>query len=445
MNRFVMMMALALVSSSCGTRKNPEFCTSSADCADPTKPFCDVNGDFGDLRDDCIATPIDGGLDASRCTPGAALACSADTLTTCATTGVTTTEVPCPLGCATTGAIRCLSFEPSNGLGAALAGATGQPDVVFPQNATLDTDLGIVTAPDGTKVAVKSIVVQQLDGLPSIRAFQAGSFVMDNVLIVGTNSLAFVAPGAITVRGKLDASATAAKGGPGSQEFTAVCIGVDAAARTCGFGAGGGGNATMGGGGTGATGPTLGGSMIPGFEPLVGGCRGGNIVGGSSTVVSNGGGGGGGVELVSLTSVSISGLIDLGGGGGASGAGGGSAGTLIIEAPRISLVAPGGFVANGGAGGGCGGAGSDGPSTSVVATNAGCAAAGKGGTSSTPPTTSAQCSQTTGCSCALNDPPEPGGGGAAGRARIVTLDGQFQTSGAPIVDAVITRAQLTIE
>src|SRR5437899_2742770 len=128
-----------------------------------------------------------------------------------------------------------------------------------------------------------------------------------------------------------------------------------------------------------------GGSLIVGFSPLVGGCRGGDVLTPELTTARNGGGGGGAVQLVSLEQVALTnaGFINVGGGGGDDNAGGGSAGTIIIEAPVVHLDgATTGLVANGGAGGGCNTAGPDGTSAANPAIGPKCdvSSAGNGGT-----------------------------------------------------------------
>jgi hypothetical protein len=96
---------------------------------------------------------------------------------------------------------------------------------------------------------------------------------------------------------------------------------------------------------------------------LTGGSRGGNVTKNGNYGV--GGLGGGGLQLVSLSRVAIAstGRIDLNGAGGSHGydlaarmpaGGGGSGGTLVVEAPTVSISANAIAVANGGGGaGGC--------------------------------------------------------------------------------------------
>ena len=121
-------------------------------------------------------------------------------------------------------------------------------------------------------------------------------------------------------------------------------------------GGGGGGGGTFGGpGGTGSS-PIRGGGGLPGtpygsvkLEPLLAGS--GGAAGSSS---ASGGAGGGALQLVSRTSIVVSGRLDAGGsgaqtgGGGSAGAGGGSGGALLIEAPFVAVT--GLLGANGGAG-----------------------------------------------------------------------------------------------
>src|SRR5579862_1885289 len=106
-------------------------CDSDADCKDPAYPFCDVNGEYpasGGEKNVCTIVPDNCPVERCGCMAGAVLSCTGDQVTTCAPDGMSTTMDTCALGCAPDGT-RCLTFDPSNGLGGALAMAEGESDV----------------------------------------------------------------------------------------------------------------------------------------------------------------------------------------------------------------------------------------------------------------------------------------------------------------------------
>jgi len=177
------------------------------------------------------------------------------------------------------------------------------------------------------------------------------------------------------------------------------------------------------------------------FSPLLGGCSGGNQLDTSgANIAAHGGVGGGAIQLVSQTAVTLAGagLIDVGAGGGQVTAGGGSGGVVVIETPKLTITgANAGIVANGGAGGGCGMAGPDGSATTGAAPGATCATnfSGAGGTGATTPGTGCRVGVDT---CNGTCPPAyGGGGGSVGRLRIVTADGNYSTSGSPMMSVGI--------
>ena len=427
------LLVLGLVSAC--TVKNPLFCETDVDCAGTDKPFCDADGEFpasNDTRNTCIEIPADCSIERCGCTPGNAFACDLDQLTVCGADGKSTTTSTCALGCSTEK--RCLTFEPSNGLGPALDIAAGEPDVIVPSGARVDTELGLIQDAAGTPISVRSLLVSQESGT-MIRAFVASSFVIDAVRVRGANSVAFVASGRITIRGTLDARAEGQSiPGPGAQRAPAGCIGapfLQTLPSILVLGGGGGGNSTPGGTGRGVVAGQLGGSAVAGTA-LVGGCGAGDA--------GSGGAGGGAIQLVSMDEIALStaGLIDVGGGGGGASNGGGSGGLVVLEAPHVRIDgAASGIVANGGAGGGCLLAGSDATSNSDTALAPQCtgASAGDGGTGFQLPGSGEV--STSGSAF------KGGGGGAAGRARIATKQGAFEALGNPVISAQTTQVALT--
>ena len=192
-----------------------------------------------------------------------------------------------------------------------------------------------------------------------------------------------------------------------------------------------------------------GGSVQSTFSPLAGGCRGGAILDMmGATTIARGGGGGGAIQLVSGGQIVLSdqGLIDLGAGGGESSAGGGSGGTLVFEAPQVSMTgASAGVTANGGAGGGCdGGIGADALASTAKALGPACSYfyGGNGGTGAELPGNGC----TVQVDCAMGDPAPRygGGGGSVGRMRVATMPGGFSRV-TPVLSVHITTATLAIE
>jgi hypothetical protein len=427
---------VALVFASACTTKQQNKCTSDSDCTNPAYPFCDVDGEFstsGGAKNVCTIVPPDCPVERCGCSPGATT-CTGDQLTTCDAGGTSETSTTCALGCATDGT-RCLSFEPSNGLGPALTAAANEPAVTIPDGATINTDTGEVKSAGGISISVNSLAVAQGSG--SIRALIGGSFSIGNVVVSGNSPLAIVSGGEIHVSGVFDISANASSSGPGAQ-LAGACAGQSSVS-----GGSGGANATDG-GASGQTGSILTNPRVPGgaaqigFEPLVGGCVGGQLTS-SGAAVADGGGGGGAVQFVSLTAITVSGSIDAGGGGGGyDGGGGGSGGNVILEAPRISF-STGAVFANGGSGGACSATGNDATRDLNAAAGAGpcgstpnIAHGGDGGTVSVAP----------GSGGHVLSGSSGGGGGAVGRVRIATRDGTFD-AGAATLSAAVTVASLT--
>jgi hypothetical protein len=407
--------------AACGSEKVNQ-CDKDSDCTNIAYPFCDVNGEYspsGGESHVCTVTPADCPVERCGCSPGATT-CSGDALTVCDTDGTSTTMETCALGCGTTD--RCFTFQPMNGLGPALLAAANEPDIVVPDKARINTDTGAVTDSANVTVQIATLVVNQTNG-PDIRVFFARSLDISDAVVTGGKALAFVAPGKITMRGVVDASANAATPGPGAQN-SGPCVGAeDASVNT----AGGGGNATSGGQGVSTNGLVNGGAAQTSFEPLMGGCCGG----------IDGGAGGGAVQIDSLVSVELfgltnnrRGLLDVGGGGDHQGHfGGGAGGTVVVEAPTV--IISGAVTANGGGGGGSG-PGSDATEDGVPAPGGYSGQlifyGGSGGT------------RTQAAGDGLNS---GGGGGAVGRLFVRTLDGNFDMSSDSLISAVATMGMLT--
>ena len=337
------------------------------------------------------------------------------TLQTCNSDGMSVTALACALGCGSD-ATTCATFVPSNNLAGALAAAASASVVDIPDGASIDTDTGTIT---GVAVTSMVVAVQNI----SIRVFAAPSWTLPDLRITGANPVAFVATGAIDLEGFIDLSSRAPSDDGAGANTTAACQGGD---PPFAGGGGGGGGATMGGSGAGSDSNAggVGGAVASGFAPLVGGCAGG-------ARAQDMGDGGGAIQLVSLTSVTIEGAIDVSGAGGGASAGGGAGGNVVIESPTVELKSGAFMVANGGGGGGgCGVVGANGGSGSTTVAGGVCSdgsTGGYGGTETTAPT-----------SGVTGSDDEGGGGGSLGRAHIVTANGAFQQDSGALTSIAIT-------
>lgn len=461
------------------TKPNPAATCPNGACIDPAFPFCDVTGVVSGTPNQCLSvscTPGEfeacigstaltcnsagdnfdelacgaGCEDGTGCLPfcaaGELLGCTGDLLATCNPAGTAATETPCSLGCASD-APRCLSFEPSNGLGGALVAAAAEPDLVLPADVVIDTDQLTVKDAQGASIAVKIERVMQVGGTP-IMTIEAGTITASSIVVGGTAALAFVAHGKVKLTGRIAAHATGLGRGPGSR-LEGSCSGLDARqfAGACpqphSVGAGGGGGHTRGGrGGASSQNSGLASTV---FSPLVGGCVGGSQQNVNGTgFVGFGGGGGGAIQVVSATEIELSdsGLIDVGGGGGASTAGGGSGGTVVLEAPTVSIVGSlAGVAANGGAGGGCGQPGFDGGPAGAPGRVCANYFSGRGGTGTLAAGNGCVIGVDT-CDSAVCPVVYGGGGGSVGDLRIATRDGTY-TAGSPFLSVAVTTATLT--
>lgn len=249
----------------------------------------------------------------------------------------------------------------------------------------------------------------------------------------------------LSIVGLVDVGAHGEVAGVGGLESNA-CDGADAqtmvlqatGARYT-YGAGGGGDATVGGRGGGFNGVagSLGGQPRTTFDPLSGGCRGGRMLDLAGAVAANGGGGGGAIQLVSGRAIVFNGgFVAAGGGGGADSAGGGSGGLVVLEAPSVKLDGAAGIATNGGSGGCNGLGGQDGQPTDAPAHA--CAGGSNGGTGTVP----AQ----DGFLCAPNCPlfaHSASGGGSVGRTRIATRTGDYGRTSNSLLSTVVVTGALT--
>ena len=331
----------------------------------------------------------------NQCTPNTT-SCSGSTLTVCDSLGQIDSTSSCPLGCHSSGT-HCNDVDPSNGLATYLDMSPSGGDVVLPDGSAIDTDTGGVRDNNDTLVPIDTYEVV-VSGGTNVRVLRVKSISIGDTIVSGTDALAIVSDGDITITGALDVGGRAIGGvsvnGPGGGAISASCSG-RAWGEVSGDdnigGSGGGGFGTAGGNG-GSTSTTTGGGHGLGtgsgdLIPLHGGCPGG--AGGPIP----GGGAGGAVQLVSRTGIRLqaNGETDASGGGGrwayvtfpmglaSAGLGGGAGGGILLEAPLVVFASGTGVHANGG-GGGCRGVpGGDGTLTTAAAPGATCSGDGDGG------------------------------------------------------------------
>jgi hypothetical protein len=469
---------------------DPLFCDADKPCTDPERPFCDINGEYPaseGIKYTCIPTPEgpDAGPEDPSCTPdeflrcdgdGAAAHCNgdgsgevivacddvcSDTLGGCACDpGVAACEAnqlrqcnaegmlsvsTCALGCAADGE-RCVDVDPSNGLAEFLDMAGDGPDLVIPDNATINSNNGEIRV-EGRIISVPSVLVDGPSAGVDIRVFWVRSLRVGNVYTAGVAAAAFVANGDVLIEGRLEA--VAGGGHPSGTGQRGQCEDDDDCA-----GSGGGGFGSVGGrGGSSATNTGAEGGAIAGnaeLEPLRGGANGGEGEDRCNPITCSPcrGVGGGAIQIVSRSKISVhEGVIDAGGFGSgpslpldqnALACGGGSGGGILLEAPAIEVGFGSAIAANGAGGaGGCTAPGENSRLSDERAPGGACAEFGDGG-----------------AGAAGNLPAQNGannavaagaGGGGAGRIRINTTAGGLVVdrgavvSPAPSVGVIRTR------
>jgi hypothetical protein len=353
-------------------------------CADDTTArFCNATANGVEMQS-CGVPGCN--ADAGRCNLCVAgtATCNADStaLERCGDDGLVASTEACTLGCVAgdaTVAPHCGHIAPLFVPDVCDSPAT-EPELIVPADTMIDTSTdatcngGIVTQTMGPEICV--IRYAKID-------LRAGT-----VRVRGQRALALVADDALLVQGTLDVSADGATNGPGGGPY-----GSGLPAETA---SGGGGAGFLLGGANGGSAEVVGGRQNSGGSPLDPLAPSIRLIGGPAAVTKSsvttlfpdGGGGGGAVTLVSCRgTVSVSGVIDAGGGGGqggrdmnilagstnyAGGAGGGAGGAVMLQGIEVRVT--GLVVANGGGGGGgcstdncSGNAGQDGPRSLVQA------------------------------------------------------------------------------
>jgi hypothetical protein len=404
----------------------------------------------------------DGTIDTpTSCPVGATAICVGDQLATC-DVGAITGMQPCELGCNATES-RCNKLAPSNGLAAALDSASSAPDVTFVGATTIDTDQGTITDQSGARALPTAIVNSTPVNLfvIKVKSLTTGG----DITVRGTQALAIVSAGDVSIGHVLSVSASFQNPGPGAVSNDNACKGGPAPAGNSegGGGGGGGGFGTAGGAGGVGGSPTVPGGNPggvvgnPELVPLRGGCPGGRPYFVSSNTVP--GAGGGAFLFVSNTAVrlTVGGSIAANGGGGAKtttiligclngtpcgdGEGAGAGGGILVEAPVVELAPNSGVYANGG-GGMCNvnGFGTNGLRSAIAAPGQSCSGqTGNGGNGAAGSSNAQDGVGKTGTAVV-------GGGGGGGRGRIrfnipvgTTFSPSGTVSGAMTVGSLQTR------
>ena len=394
-------------------------------------------------------------IDAAACTAVAIQCVGPNELRTCSTLGAAPTFDDCGWGCVDDGATlgpHCGVLQP--------AGGAVTPMDLQDMSALADVDLAnaTVNGTDGSillgQTTLRAPGLGVISGIDyevrgKVAVFRMSSALVADVALTGAYAIAIVTNGDLTIGGAVDARGACADktGGPGGSNG-----GVN---HNVGAGLGGGNNGTSepdggagaGYGAAGGNGGSDGLNVVSGgasygdaaITALVGGSGGGGGGTTNATASAHGGGGGGGIQLVSNSSIVITGTINAGGCGGlpgitspGGGGGGGGGGTVLLEAPSISIV--GAVAANGGGGGGGGtGAVAGGNATpDAVAAAGGSSPHGAGGAGG-------NAIHSAGNAGANNLSYAGGGGGAVGRLRFETRGGTTNgfgtTSPMPVIAA----------
>ncbi len=342
-----------------------------------------------------------------------------------------------------------LGFTPSNVVLGSLD-FTGVGDVIISANHTIQTDDGGMLPSDNAGAYQYTELTQQSG--PKLGVFTVKSLtIMAGATAVaqGADALVIVAIDQITVQGNLYGNSQFQNGGrigPGAVDL--------AKPNSNGVGLGGGGGATGdrsaggggfcgkgGGGATLLTGPALGGVSYgtAALSPLLVGSSGGDgaLAGAESAS-------GGAIQLVAGNSITVSGVIHVGGKGGGAGAmyqpgssqeaaGGGSGGAILLESQVVTVT---GTLAANGAGGGQGNTGARGadatPDLNVAMGGNDGMSGSVGGNGSAGNVINATAGLVAPATTA------GGGGGGAGWIRINTLSGMAMLMGGMLSPSVTT-------
>lgn len=476
-------LVAALLAAGC-TKPNPRSCQDGT-CTEPGLPFCDVDGALagepetciavdctpgefascrGDLAVTCNATGSD--YDLTQCERGCEdgagcrlcepneTACVNGAVATCDAQGNVTMMEPCPLGCFESEP-RCRLVEPSNGLATYLDMSATAPELDY-TDLRFDTSTGAVQdGSTGSDVLVPSFVASNPGG-PSIRVFMARRATLRTVYAFSSGAdlaFALVSTGEIVVVGPVFANSGSPAAGCNAGPARAVSFDNGNDGYTSG--SGGGGNATVGGAGGGISSYMggIGGAIVgtPELVPLQGGCPSGPALVRHYTQSTFGTAaspsrGGGALQLVSATSITVEGMVNVRGWQGEIEAapgyvvvwGGGAGGGILLEAPVVTLGPNAKLIAKGGGGGAAGPSvgydDSAAPQPGLQCSGPGCSSGGNGATHQYPAGTASNVS---------TDGIAGGGGGGLGRVRINTETGTYDKSSSTLESAAVTTGVLS--
>jgi hypothetical protein len=315
----------------------------------------------GDAGYDSVPT-----TDAGPCTSLTTSCGDPVTLRTCKTLGQLPEPTTCAWGCVDTSPAHCGTVVPTGGVidDPDLAPRTDLAALTLTSGGVINTDTGAI-GPNVRDPGNGLINGWYFEARTNGSVLRVKTFdVKTNMYIVGSRPLAIIADGDIHIEGLLAAQGLCAgntpgpggfAGGTGGNAADVVSGGGGGGDTTSGRGGGGGGHASTGGGGGVATGQSAVAGGSPFGDERITIMRGGGGGGGGGNNGGSGGGGGGALQLVSNGTIMIvaPGGINAGGCAGKvgdAGGGGGAGGTIVLEAPTVTV---GGVLAvNGGGGAG---------------------------------------------------------------------------------------------
>lgn len=324
--RFLVLVALA----GCTSTRNPETCLEGL-CPDPEFPYCDTDGSIAGEPNACIAVD---------CEANSFEKCDGTRALTCNATGNDFELVQCQLGCGDAGCEKSIVPKYAPMACDQLANET----LTVTNNRVIDTSVdenctAIVDQPTGPDLCLlkfRDIVIETNQTLK----------------FTGTRGVALVADYAFDIKGTIDVSGDLTKNGPAGGFVKSGMMMSGVASPGAGYRHAGGAGGAASNGGPKQPSPL-------GLNDLFGGTQ----VAGTSGYGLPGGAGGALTTVSCRGKLTVSGLIDAGGGGGVGSilmsggpipvvvraSGGGSGGTIALQGLEVEVT--GQVFANGGGGG----------------------------------------------------------------------------------------------
>ena len=369
--------------------------------------------------------------------------CANGEVQTCDANGAVSSSTQCALGCFQNEP-RCREVDPSNGFAQYADMVASPPDVTLGTGSFSLMDGSIIDQQTDMFVSIPNFLAPAPSGGVPVRVYVVNSLHVQDAIINGTGvdmAVAIISAGDIVIDGTVTVL-------PGSGSYSAAgCNGSDGTFTdrdnqlTCAAG-GGGANATDGAPGGNVLNGTSGNLETGGAQgvaagtanltPLRGGCGGGY----SATMgmhLQPAAGGGGAIQLTSGTRIVVNGAIDVRGSQGADDyyqtmsngtgfivGGGGAGGSMLIEAPTVSLSASAKLLASGGDGG-----------QNCTTNMPGCGVGGHGATAGLAATRGTDTAEPGAQVFAVNS---GGGGGGLGRIRINTPDQTYTKTNTSVED-----------